>query len=199
MAPRPDVTAERRQQMIEAALACFSRQGYQKTTMDEIAAASGLSKGSLYWYFKSKDELFVAALEAVFQEWGCQAEAAMAAGTSAADRLRRGAEQMAALAQGADGLFALLIEYWSQCRRDDSPAGVWGQMLAAYHDQVAAVIEQGVQRGEFRVADAQQLAWAVLAAYDGLAAYAMLVPDLDVAQVSRVFVETLLRGLQAGA
>lgn len=37
--------------------------------------------------------------------------------------------------------------------------------------------------------------WAMLAAYDGLTAYAMMVPDIDIDQASQVFVETLLSGL----
>jgi AcrR family transcriptional regulator len=62
MPPRPDVSAERHAQIIKAALACFSRKGYTNTTMDDIVAESGLSKGSLYWYFDSKDDLFAQAV-----------------------------------------------------------------------------------------------------------------------------------------
>ena len=59
MSPKPDVSAERKQQIFEAAVACFGRKGYHLTTMDDIAAECGLSKGSLYWYFDSKKELFL--------------------------------------------------------------------------------------------------------------------------------------------
>ena len=44
--------------------------------------------------------------------------------------------------------------------------------------------------------DIEGLAWAILAAYDGLAVYAMLKPDLDIDGVSGTFIETLLSGLQ---
>jgi hypothetical protein len=43
--------------------------------------------------------------------------------------------------------------------------------------------------------DAERLVWALLAAYDGLAAYDMFLPGLDLAEISDVFVETLLSGL----
>ena len=45
--------------------------------------------------------------------------------------------------------------------------------------------------------DAGALAWMILAAYDGLAAYDMMMPDLDMDRISETFVETLLQGLQA--
>ena len=51
MTPRPDVSEERKAQIYQAALACFNRKGYYRTTMDDIVAESVLSKGSLHWYF----------------------------------------------------------------------------------------------------------------------------------------------------
>ena len=45
-------TAERRQQILSAAMTCFIAKGYHRATMDDIVVESGLSKGTLYWYFK---------------------------------------------------------------------------------------------------------------------------------------------------
>jgi len=56
MSPRPDVSEERKNQILDAAGKVFARLGFQKTRMDDIVEESGLSKGTLYWYFKSKDE-----------------------------------------------------------------------------------------------------------------------------------------------
>ncbi|MFC9970403.1 TetR/AcrR family transcriptional regulator [Spirillospora sp. NPDC127200] len=49
--------AERQAQILSAAAAVFARQGYHGARMDDVVAESGLSKGTLYWYFKSKEEL----------------------------------------------------------------------------------------------------------------------------------------------
>lgn len=60
----PRVSAEhmaaRRQQILHAAEHCFSKTGFQRTTMPEIIAESGLSTGAVYNYFKSKDEIIAA-------------------------------------------------------------------------------------------------------------------------------------------
>jgi len=74
---------------------------------------------------------------------------------------------------------------------------LWVGLLTQYKDVVVEVIEEGVRSGEFKPVDAEQLVWALLAAYDGLAAYIMLIPDMDLEQVSQVFIETLLDGLAA--
>jgi len=49
---------ERKRQIMEAALQVFSRKGYEKTSMDEIAEKAELSKGVLYYYFHNKEDLF---------------------------------------------------------------------------------------------------------------------------------------------
>ena len=56
MPPRPEVSKERTKQILDAAVKVFSRSGFQQASMDDIVAESGLSKGALYWYFKSKDD-----------------------------------------------------------------------------------------------------------------------------------------------
>ena len=59
--------AARREQIIAAALACFARAGYHATTMADVAAQAGVSKGTPYLYFESKEALFIA----LHEEWDC--------------------------------------------------------------------------------------------------------------------------------
>jgi AcrR family transcriptional regulator len=53
----------RRQQILDAAIECFSRQGFHPTTMQDIIRESGLSSGAIYMYFASKEELIEAIAE----------------------------------------------------------------------------------------------------------------------------------------
>ena len=63
--------ADRRQQIIEAALKVFSTKGFHKATNKDIAqAAGGISPGLIYWYFKDKEDLFLSIIReraAIFQ------------------------------------------------------------------------------------------------------------------------------------
>ncbi len=59
--------AARRDQIIAAGLACFARTGYYSTTMADVAAQAGVSKGTPYLYFESKAALFLA----LHEEWNC--------------------------------------------------------------------------------------------------------------------------------
>jgi AcrR family transcriptional regulator len=55
----------RRQQLLDAAMACFSRKGFQETTMQDISREAGVSYGVLYHYFRSKDEIIEAGSSTV--------------------------------------------------------------------------------------------------------------------------------------
>ena len=65
-APQPSkddvVSAFRRDQILTAAHAVFASRGFKEATVGDIADAAGIAKGTLYLYFKSKDEIYWAAL-----------------------------------------------------------------------------------------------------------------------------------------
>lgn len=61
------VRAARRDQIVDAALTCFARSGYHATTMADVAAEAGVSKGTPYLYFPSKEALFIA----LHDQWDC--------------------------------------------------------------------------------------------------------------------------------
>jgi AcrR family transcriptional regulator len=53
----------RRRQILDAALGCFARQGFHKTTMQDVVEHSGLSPGSIYCHFSGKQDIIVALVE----------------------------------------------------------------------------------------------------------------------------------------
>jgi AcrR family transcriptional regulator len=197
MPPRPDVSEERRAQIIAAALACFTRQGYVNTTMDDIVAESGLSKGAIYWYFKSKDDLFEAAANSVLERVAEKSLQAIQACETSTERLRVGAQSMVEVCREIEGYFGLVIEFWTQSERGDEAVAFWAEIIAQYRLGIKALFDMGVEAGEFKPVDTDALAWMIMAAYDGLAAYHMMMPDIDMEKTSEGFIEALLKGLEA--
>lgn len=55
-------TRDARARILEAALQLVTRQGFARTTLEEIAAAAGVSKSAIYWHFKGKDDLTAALI-----------------------------------------------------------------------------------------------------------------------------------------
>jgi len=68
--------ADRRESILDAAMGCFARYGFRRTSMDEVAGEAGISRAALYLYFPNKEALFRALCEDVHDRMGIAAERA---------------------------------------------------------------------------------------------------------------------------
>lgn len=89
--PSADRSAEARERILEAALQEFSAKGLAGARTEQIAAAAGVNKALLYYYFESKDKLYVAALEWVAARVLESSMAVMRRDASAGERVLRAA------------------------------------------------------------------------------------------------------------
>jgi AcrR family transcriptional regulator len=62
-ARKPEAQEDRREEIRHAAFTCFSAKGYHETRLEDICAEAGVSRGTFYWYFKSKEAVFLEILE----------------------------------------------------------------------------------------------------------------------------------------
>lgn len=169
MAPRPDVSAERKQQIFAAALACFSRRGYYQTTMDDIVAESGLSKGALYWYFDSKKAIFLGLFQAVMDQFGETWSAVVNDSTRSATEKLRGS--LAVFESGLEELvpfFSIMMEAWALTRHDEDVESLIREFYKPYLQLMESIVRQGIESGEFHVRNAHAAALVVMTLFDGI-------------------------------
>ena len=73
-APQPVPSATRaertRRRILQAAASCFAAKGFSRTTVEEIAATAGVSKGLVYHHFRGKELILEALLERTLADWG---------------------------------------------------------------------------------------------------------------------------------
>ncbi len=144
----------RPQELLDAALALFVQKGFAATRAEEVAAAAGVSKGTLYLYYPSKEEL----LKAVIAHY-------------LSARIAEGAAQAAGFSGNASTLLrGILIDWWTQLY--DSPAaGVFKlvitevrnfpeiagfyhrEVVERAHELLGGVLRLGIAQGEFRTVD----------------------------------------------
>ena len=159
-------TAERRQLILDAAMNCFMAKGYYRATMDDIVAESGLSKGTLYWYFKSKKELFLALVLSIMEEFGSGwQESIEDPQKSASEKLRFitasfrvGLSQMAAF-------FGIMMEAWALTRHDLDVEELVKNMYGPYVEFMTQIITEGMVNGEFQAESAEATAEVILILY----------------------------------
>jgi AcrR family transcriptional regulator len=193
---REQLRQERRHQILSAALTVFIQKGFHATNVSDVAAQAGVSQGTIYWYFDSKEELFNAALLSFFEDFSQEAFGTLEQYETAFEKLQAMFQGMEAFCKEAEGLLITFLSYWASSPGRGKIGHLWIELLVQYKNIIAEVVKEGIRNGEFRAVDADHLVWAVMAAYDGLAAYVMLMPELDLGRINQVFFETLLRGLQ---
>ena len=169
MSPKPDVSVERKQQIFTAAMVCFGRKGYHKTKMDDIAAEAGLSKGSLYWYFKSKKELFLALFQEIIGqiEYGWQ-QVVAAENQSATEKILASLSLFRVEFREFAPFFGVMMEAWAQTLHDDDVMALVDEFYKPYVNMMVGLIEEGVANNEFNVANPEATAMVILSMLDGV-------------------------------
>ncbi|WP_114974108.1 TetR/AcrR family transcriptional regulator [Rhodoferax ferrireducens] len=189
-------------ELLAAALELFVEKGFAATRAEEVAKLAGVSKGTLFLYFASKEELFKAVvrenISGRFTEWNAEFETFQG---STADMLRYCItawwERIGSTK--ASGITKLMM----------SEAGNFPELAAFYeheviqpgHQLIQRVLQRGVDRGEFQPIDMKYGVYIVLApmmflamwkhSLGSCAASAELVPEEYIA----VQIETILHGL----
>jgi TetR/AcrR family transcriptional regulator, fatty acid metabolism regulator protein len=85
----PDPPADKRDVILTAATQVFARRGYFQSQVADVARAAGVAAGTVYLYFRSKDDLLVSIFERTMKEWLAEGRAAIAEAADPRERLRR--------------------------------------------------------------------------------------------------------------
>ncbi|HEY8325155.1 MAG TPA: TetR/AcrR family transcriptional regulator [Ktedonobacterales bacterium] len=195
---RPDVSEERRAQILDAALEVFARQGFHEARMDDIAQASGLSKGALYLYYKSKDALIGALLTSIFNIAMRSSLAAEHDDGPIRERLMQVTERFAVEIDRFSRAMPVMLEFYAIAARDRTVRKYMGEVFDEYAALVAHLLAQGIERGEFRGGDPHDLAVGLIAIWEGMALLWAMSPErIQWREQATLAVKTFLDGLAA--
>jgi AcrR family transcriptional regulator len=168
MSPRKVDPQERSEQIITAAMALFAEKGFYQATMNDIVAASGLSKGGLYWHFDSKEALVLAILEQVFtQDVSMNAEILEAEGT-VAERLTTIMVQSATEIMGMKPIMTIFNEFYALAPRSEAVRAIILRYFEQYQTLIGGLIEQGMAADEFQKMEPLTAAKLLIAQMEGL-------------------------------
>jgi len=167
LSPRPDVSEERKQQITEAATTVFSRLGFHKARIDDIAAEAGLSKGTLYLYYKSKDEIIASLLAKLFDREFAALDSLKKDQRPAAERLLVFVEQSTSALLKWQRIIPIMFEFLSRISRQSVVQQAFKSYFHSYMERLTPIIQQGIDSGEFKSVDAQEIAIAIGAIFEG--------------------------------
>lgn len=197
MSPRPDVSEERRSQIVQSAMQVFARMGFAKTRMADVAAESGLSKGLLYWYFKSKEEIIIAIADLLFSgEFSKMQGLSIENQTARAcldDFLEIFLEDMNSIRKVAP----VIYEFYALAFRNAAIRKVMQEYLRRFMVFLEPIVQYGMDHGEFIPGDARQVTIAIGAVLEGTMLLWAYAPDIiQPEEQLRADMDLLLKGLE---
>jgi TetR/AcrR family transcriptional regulator, cholesterol catabolism regulator len=187
----------RRQEIIDTSARVFARRGYHATGITELCAANGLGKGALYHYIGSKEEVLAAIHDRVMDEVMLGADRVAEAGGSPSTQLAmHGDELLDVIHRYPDHVWVFLHEFPALT---GERAEQFRQRRRAYERRVEAVLQAGVDTGEFRDVDPRltALAWFGMHNYT----YLWLKPGgrLSARDVAKPFADIFIQGISSTA
>lgn len=168
--------AARAAELAASAFSLFSSRGIAGVTMDAIAAEADVTKGSLYWHYKSKDEVVQAACRHYYQEWHRMAQRKIARITDPVERLRviMRASVRSCLIDERNRVFTL--EILTISLHDDVVRDGWRQFFDGVRAFYLGLTEAAA--GKLRLKHCEQAVDTMLSAMEGYKLRAVFEPEL---------------------
>ncbi len=183
----PEYKAEARSRILDSAKQVFDEKGYRQATMDDIAKNLGVSKGALYLYFASKEELFDAICKTAPQALKEILYSTFIEKTDPAESAVAFFDKM--LKQYGSNL-GLSFEILSEASRNPPLRKVLKETQDEFTQVLVGFLQEGRKRGLVRDSlDLRSLSHALIALWNGLET--MIVSGLSVAEAKRAWLEAL--------
>lgn len=192
-----DAKTQRRAQILASATELFVKHGYRRTTVEDVARNAGVSKGTVYLYFKSKAEILVHAIAMEKRHYMRHLIPVFEEGLTGRERLRRWLQMALALSTemplisrlvGGDSEMQLALDEWDADDRDR-----WMGLGVEFIGQMVADAASSRRLGQGEVADRARIIYGLVAA--GLSSDSQARQGLSVERYAEVLTEMILDGL----
>jgi len=188
---------KKRSEIAQKAIEVLAKRGFQATTIQEIADAAGLGKGTIYHYFKTKEEILLVVSEQMFREMERSFGAALLRINEPMEKLAALIEEALHVTEDLENLFIIYTELWLMNVRGDHSGDFVSIMKRLHNDLknlVAGMIEEGKKQKLWaQDTDADALANYLISSFDGVIAHYMMDKEsFDMQRVTKEFIRFLL-------
>ena len=194
---KPGRTPEKYDRILRGAITVFAEHGYFNARVSDIAREAGVADGTIYLYFRNKEQILMAALDFAFRSFLETAQAELAGISGARQKLQRLAElHLESLASNR----GLAMVFQTEVRQSAKFLAEFShQHLIAYFDLIRAVVREGQQSGAFRSDVSEKIvANCFFGSLDAIVTSWLLSErEYKLAGIAAPLVDVILNGLEA--
>lgn len=165
---KPDVAAERKEQIVRATVDCITKHGYHHFSMQDVARTAGVSKGIIHYYFLNKDDLMMSVLDRVAGDIETVLLKDMTAVEDPVEKLRIFVNVSFNIVRNTKEYYQVNMDFWTQINQKSEVREVIASHYAKFRETCVQVIEDGITKGVFKKVDPTVFASYVIAVIDGL-------------------------------
>ena len=158
----------RKEQIMSAALSVVVAKGYDQSRMDDIVEKSQLSKGAIYWYYKSKEEVYLSLVDYWFLQYRSGVVDTLQQQESASDQLKALFGFFIEQFDKNPAAFKLLVEFWRLAGLNPDFNAKLQQIYSDFLEYIIEIIKVGVANGEFKNVEPRITALSILINIEGI-------------------------------
>ena len=159
---------QRKEQIMDAALKVIISKGYENSRMDDIVDLSSMSKGAIYWYYKSKKEVYLNLVNYWVIKYSTVINHIVEEDDSAADQLKDVFDYFILQYEQDPSAFKALVEFWSLAGRDEDFHKKVDRVYTKFLEFLERIINKGVKSGEFKKLDVRITALSIMVNIEGI-------------------------------
>lgn len=197
MAPKIVDRDEKRRVIAIASVEIFGSRGFERTRMDDVAKQAGVGKGTLYEYFKNKEELMDGAFQALFVDMMGALMPEQMPDASPTEVLRALTRRSMEAMREMGFAYRFFLEYMLHKSRTGDTKEL-ADFLQHYREWLAELIRTGIKKGEFRDdVPPFETAAAIAAWIDGAGFHWYTLPDtVSIEEMGDKFIDAILDGIR---
>jgi TetR/AcrR family transcriptional regulator, fatty acid metabolism regulator protein len=187
---------DRKDQIINAAIKVFAEKGFYNSKVADVARAAGIADGTIYLYFKNKDDLLISLFETKMEQILLRFNVTLDGGLSATEKLSRFIHlhfQMIEEDRNLAEVFQVELRQSSKFLKD-----YHNQKFIDFLNMIGQIVKEGQQNGEFRSnVRINTVKLAIFGAVDEIARQWLLTPEPKsrLQEIARELIRTFLTGL----
>ena len=192
----------KRHDIIQAAMKVFARNGVIKSKMIDIARTAGIGKGTIYEYFRSKEEIFAEAFQRIFADTDRMISEALESTDDPVEKIRRIVQASIVPFVRDNGEFVqIIMDFWAEGIRSKHPDVVkiinLEEVYARYRALIVNILEDGIQKKVFRKINTALVASLLIAGLDGFMLQWVMNPALfNFEEATETLLDCILNGIR---
>jgi len=186
----------RKDQILDAALSVLIKNGYDRSRMDDVVQQSQLSKGAIYWYYKSKKDMYLDLVNFWVFRYSVTINHLVENDQSAPDQLKSLFNYFIDQYESDPDPFFALTEFWSMAQKDDEFREKLQIVYSQFLEVFEKIIKKGVNNGDFKKLDIRITAMSIMLNVESINWFTLFEPHgVSAREYIQTISEFILSGL----